>query len=114
MYRYLLLAMLLVWAPFVLGAAGDCSGTHQVAARYAASNGELLTACFDLERQTVRITPANGSQVLLPAALSGSGARYSDGTRTFWEHQGVARYLVNDTLQFEGTLLPQAAIGAGH
>jgi membrane-bound inhibitor of C-type lysozyme len=27
----------------------------------------------------------------LPRALSGSGARYSDGASTYWEHQGTAR-----------------------
>ncbi len=27
----------------------------------------------------------------LPLALSGSGARYSDGTREIWEHQGKLR-----------------------
>lgn len=28
----------------------------------------------------------------LPRALSGSGARYSDGTSEVWEHQGVVRW----------------------
>lgn len=27
----------------------------------------------------------------LPLAISASGARYSDGLATFWEHQGTAR-----------------------
>lgn len=27
----------------------------------------------------------------LPIAVSGSGARYSDGVREVWEHQGVVR-----------------------
>lgn len=113
MCRFLLLVMLLVCGPFVLGAEGDCGGARQVAARYVAANGSQLSACYDLEHQTVRICLDNGSQVVLPVALSGSGARYSDGTRTFWEHQGVGRYLVNDTLQFEGAVLPRASTATG-
>ena len=33
----------------------------------------------------------------LPLAISGSGARYSDGEHTFWEHQGTARIELPDT-----------------
>ncbi len=31
-----------------------------------------------------------GDTLTLPRAVSASGARYSDGTSTFWEHQGAA------------------------
>jgi membrane-bound inhibitor of C-type lysozyme len=34
---------------------------------------------------------AGGRTYTLPAARSGSGARYSDGTVEYWEHQGEAR-----------------------
>lgn len=32
-----------------------------------------------------------GERWTLPLAVSGSGARYSDGVREVWEHQGVVR-----------------------
>lgn len=113
MYRYLLFAVMLGAATLAQAAGDDCRGARQVAVRYAATDGKHLSACYDLEHQTVRVALDNGSQLLLPVALSGSGARYSDGTHTFWEHQGVGRYLVNDTLQFEGAVLPQNDPGAG-
>ena len=114
MYRYLLIVAMLGGATLAQAAGDDCGGLRRVAARYVAANGKQLSACYDLEQQTVRIVLDNGSRVVLPAALSGSGARYSDGTRTFWEHQGVGRYLVNDALQFEGALLPRATADTGH
>lgn len=40
------------------------------------------------------------TSVALPLAISASGARYSDGLATFWEHQGTARLeLERDTLE---------------
>jgi len=38
-----------------------------------------------------------GDTIRLPIAISASGARYSDGQRTFWEHQGTARLELPDT-----------------
>lgn len=39
-----------------------------------------------------------GRVVRLPRALSASGARYSDGHVTFWEHQGTVRMELPDTV----------------
>lgn len=39
----------------------------------------------------------------LPLAISASGARYSDGTYTYWEHQGTALFELPDT-SYEGCL----------
>lgn len=33
-----------------------------------------------------------GKTLTLPIAMSGSGARYSDGKSTIWEHQGTAQF----------------------
>lgn len=38
-----------------------------------------------------RLTLPNGDSVSLPHAASASGARYSNGAVTLWEHQGTAR-----------------------
>lgn len=39
----------------------------------------------------VAVVSREGREVFLPRAVSGSGARYTDGTTTFWEHAGRAR-----------------------
>ncbi|MHB8910971.1 MAG: protease inhibitor I42 family protein [Syntrophales bacterium] len=73
-------------------------------AGYCTGDGKRVTASFDLERNVVTVTLPDGRSVTLPAALSASGARYSDGTETFWEHQGKGRFFRGETLLFEGTL----------
>lgn len=75
----------------------------QVAAVYQSADGRRLQACFDLKQQQVTVRLPDGVLLQLPVAVSGSGARYSDGTRTFLEHQGNGRYFEGDTLLFEGT-----------
>ena len=61
------------------------------------------TARFDLvfREDTAVVTGQGGVQLHLPLAISGSGARYSDGEHTFWEHQGTARIELPDTT-YEG------------
>ena len=72
---------------------------------YVSATGERLTAVFDNAAGTVRVTLPGGRQVTLPQALSGSGARYSDGKETFWEHHGDGTYTVGDKVVFEGKAL---------
>ncbi len=103
MYRTIIAVILLLLSFLNCHAATlECVGTGKAAATYRADSGADLNACFDLERKTVTLGLADGSKVTLPVAISGSGARYSDGTRTFWEHKGVGRYFVDEKLLFEG------------
>jgi quercetin dioxygenase-like cupin family protein/membrane-bound inhibitor of C-type lysozyme len=115
MYRLIVTGMLLFLCVVTVDAASlPCSGSpRQVAATYRAGDGARLEACFDLDRNTVTVGLADGNRVVLPAALSGSGARYSDGARTFWEHQGVGRYFVGEKLLFEGGPAPAAGYKSG-
>lgn len=76
-------------------------------ADYRSPGGEVLKASFDLDRHQVTVTLPDGRSVTLPAAQSASGARYSDGTETFWEHQGTGRFFHGETVLFEGELQPQ-------
>lgn len=76
--------------------------TEQVQAVYVLATGEQMAAQFDLPARTVTVTLPNGHIVTLPAAVSASGARYSNGKETFWEHQGIGRFFVKDELRFEG------------
>ena len=72
---------------------------------YVSASGERLTAVFDNAARTVHVTLPGGREVTLPQAVSGSGARYSDGKETFWEHHGDGTYSVGDKVVFEGKAL---------
>jgi putative lipoprotein len=50
-----------------------------------------LKVRYDSRSQMATVI-AQGSTFELPIARSGSGARYSDGKTTFWEHQGEALF----------------------
>ena len=78
---------------------------QQNSARYRSGDGKLLKAVFDLKQNQVLLTLPDGRKLTLPAAMSGSGARYSNGAESFWEHQGVGRYFKGDLLLFEGRAL---------
>lgn len=116
MTRLSIVAVLLLISSLSAGAASlPCggSGTRQVAAGYTAADGKQLEACFDLERKKVVVRLPDAVVVTLPAAISASGARYSDEKHTFWEHQGVGRYFVGEKLLFEGKIVPVAGYNSG-
>ena len=69
---------------------------------YVSEKNETMTVHFDNTNQTVLVKPSGGEAVKLPRAVSGSGARYSNGRRTFWEHHGEGSYWVGDKLIFRG------------
>ncbi len=89
------------------------AGRRQVAAAYLSSEGKQLEACFDLDREEATLLLFDGARLTLPAAQSASGARYSDGKRTFWEHQGIGRYFSGDKLVFEGKTAPASGYNSG-
>ena len=82
------------------------------AACYRSGDGKTVAASFDLGRNLVTVTLPDGRSVTLPAALSASGARYSDGKETFWEHQGSGRFFTGETLLFEGMLQDTGRAGS--
>lgn len=71
---------------------------------YRSAVGEVIKASFDLNFDQVTISLPDGRNLTLPSVSSASGARYSNGNETFWEHQGVGRFFKEDTLFFEGTV----------
>ena len=71
-------------------------------ATYVAPDGAKLTAKFDIANAKVELTLPDGRTVVLPQALSGSGARYSNDKETFWEHQDVGTFMVGEKVTFEG------------
>jgi len=114
--RFLLIILLVAVSLPARAADLVCNqAADQVSAVYRSTDGRQLQACFDLKQQRVTVRLPNGALVQLPVAVSGSGARYSDGTRTFWEHQGTGRYLEGAVLLFEGAVTdPPPAKGAAH
>lgn len=76
------------------------------AAAYVSTQGQRLAARFDIPGKTVRLTLPDGRTLTLPLAVSGSGARYSNGEQTFWEHQGSAIFEERGVLLFEGRETP--------
>jgi membrane-bound inhibitor of C-type lysozyme len=73
---------------------------------YASSGGKRLIARYDLKARRVTLKLPDGKSVMLPEAVSASGARYSDGTMTFWEHQGTATLYKGEMALFEGKEVP--------
>lgn len=84
-------------APPESGASGG-----EVRATFVDGGGAVLLAVFDNAAGTVAVTLPGGREVTLPRAVSGSGARYSDGRETFWEHQGEATFTSGEEVLFEG------------
>lgn len=99
----LLLVMTLCGAPVLF------ADEKEPVAVYVSEQGQRLTACFDIPGKKVRVVLPSGKTLTLPQAMSGSGARYSNGAQTFWEHQGSAIYEEGGTLLFEGREAPGAA-----
>ena len=78
-------------------------------AAYVSSRGERLTARFDMKAKKVTLTLPGGKSLTLPEAVSASGARYSDGKMTFWEHHGTATLFKGESAIFEGKETPQGS-----
>jgi len=74
-----------------------------LSAVYLGEGGATLSASFDTEGKKVTLTLPGGGTVVLPQAISASGARYSDGNRTFWEHQDKAVYTEGEKVIFKGS-----------
>ena len=72
--------------------------------RYRSVQGKIMTATFDPNTSLVQVTLPDGQKVELPAAVSASGARYTNAYDTFWEHKGLGTYTKGDKVIFEGTI----------
>lgn len=61
----------------------DAAAGDTIEATFVCPDGTSLDTVFDNAAQTVTVALPDGT-VTLPRVESGSGARYSDGTTTFW------------------------------
>lgn len=87
------------------GAAVALKDESVIRAVYISEQGKRLKASFDNRAKSVTITLPSGNNTTLPRAISGSGARYSNGRETFWEHHGEATYWVGEKKAFQGKVV---------
>lgn len=115
MIRLFIAGLVLAFSVAAAAAPLPCggSGTGQTAAAYKADDGTILEACFDRKAGNVTVRLSGAEAVTLPSAISGSGARYSNGTLVFWEHQGTGRYFAGEKLLFEGKPVPSTGYAGG-
>ncbi len=83
-------------------AAGPTSETRS--GTFASAEGDAVTALYS-KHATVRLLLPDKRQVELYLAISGSGARYTNGTAEWWEHQGEATYSVGGSNLFRGKIV---------
>jgi membrane-bound inhibitor of C-type lysozyme len=79
------------------GAAAD---SDVIEATFACPDGTTMDTVFDNAADTVTVTLPDGT-VTLPRAVSASGARYSDGTTTFWNKGDEALVEVNGEIVYQ-------------
>jgi membrane-bound inhibitor of C-type lysozyme len=103
MRRYSAFALCLI---FTAGLACAHRDEPVATAVYVNPEGKTISAVFHSGgkggKVVVRMT--DGREITLPLAISASGARYSDGKVTFWEHQDKATVSEGNTVLFEGDL----------
>ena len=73
---------------------------------FVSDSGQTIRADYR-DNRTVTLTFTDGTTRVLSQAVSGSGARYVSGPYEWWEHQGEARYSVNEKQIFLGKRKPQ-------
>ena len=71
-----------------------------IEATFVCPDGTELPTVFDNDAQTVTVGLPDG-EVTLPRVESGSGAKYSDGTTTFWNQGDEAMVQVDDETIYE-------------
>ena len=77
--------------PLVLLVAVITTPVSAASALYRCALNMNIVANYSSDAKSVTIY-VQGQTLQLPIAISGSGARYSDGKTTFWEHQGQALF----------------------
>jgi membrane-bound inhibitor of C-type lysozyme len=75
--------------------AQSSEGAGQIAVTFACADDVAIDAVFDNASDNVILT-MNDETLTLPHVESGSGAKYSDGTTTFWTKGDEAFVQVND------------------
>lgn len=72
----------------------EAPAANIIEATFVCPDGTSLATVFDNDARTVTVALPDGT-VTLPQTVSGSGARYSDETTTFWNKGDEAMVEVN-------------------
>ncbi len=80
---------------------------EEIRAVYRSPEGETLEVLFNTRLRTATVELSGERTLRLPQVISASGARYSDGENTFWEHQGEGSFWVGGELLFSGKSIAQ-------
>jgi membrane-bound inhibitor of C-type lysozyme len=77
---------------------------------FVSEKGEAVTAIYSKtggtwDHATVRLLFPDKTEAELYVAISGSGARYTNGATEWWEHQGEATYAIGGTNVFHGKVM---------
>jgi uncharacterized protein len=76
---------------------------------FISTNNEAITAIYSTSDNghglaSVQLLFPDGTRKVLYQAMSGSGARYTNDTAVWWEHQGEATYDESGTNSFRGAI----------
>ena len=89
-----------VQAPTPVAETNAAASSNVIEATFVCPDGTSLDTVFDNDAQTVTVALPDGT-VTLPRAESASGARYSDGTTTFWNKGDEALVEVNGEIVYQ-------------
>ena len=83
-----------IQAPTAVPEPAQSESASIIEATFVCPDGTSLDTVFDNGANTVTVTLPDET-ITLPRAESGSGARYSDGTTTFWNKGDEAMVEIN-------------------
>lgn len=74
-------------------------------AHYLCPNSTVIRARYHIDEKYADLLVGDAADPIpLPLAMSGSGARYSDGAYELWEHQGTARVTLPNGTVLDGCI----------
>ena len=89
-----------IQAPAAAAEMDEPATGNIIEATFVCPDGTSLDTVFDNDAHTVTVALPDG-RVTLPQVESGSGAKYSDGTTTFWNKGDEAMVEVNDETVYQ-------------
>ena len=114
-YRFIVLLSLLALiavgcAPVFVApqtTATEAPANDTIDATFVCPDGTSLDTVFDNSNNTVTVALPDGT-VTLPQVVSADGARYSDGTTTFWNKGDEAMVEVNGEIVYQNCVAQPA------
>jgi membrane-bound inhibitor of C-type lysozyme len=102
-FLLILCSLLLVTGGCSTTTKGRASITLTGQASYLSVSGTTIHATYYTDN-TVNLKFSDNSSLILPIAVTGSGARYANDRYEWWEHQGEATYFIDGKVVFVGNI----------